>query len=61
MGGVVILALGSWPKQGLAKVQAKSEARECGKVWKNEPHTPKWAPTWGVGILMESQIFKKQL
>jgi len=25
------------------------------------PHTPKWAPTLGVGILMDSQIFKEQL
>ncbi len=24
-------------------------------------HTPKWTPTLGVNILMESQIFKKQL
>jgi hypothetical protein len=23
------------------------------------PHTPKWIPTLGVGILMESRIFKK--
>jgi predicted acyl esterase len=26
--GVATLALGSWPRQGLAKVRAKSEARE---------------------------------
>jgi hypothetical protein len=25
------------------------------------PHTPKWTPTWGVGVLMESRIFKEQL
>jgi hypothetical protein len=44
---VATLALGSWPKQGLAKVQAKSKAREShfmllgvwkyGRVWENEP------------------------
>jgi hypothetical protein len=30
---VVTLALGSWPRQGLARVQAKREAQECGRVW----------------------------
>jgi hypothetical protein len=24
------------------------------------PHTPKWAPTLGVGVSMDSQIFKEQ-
>jgi len=41
---VVTLALGSQPRQGLAKVQANCEGREshscfrkCGRVWENEP------------------------
>jgi hypothetical protein len=41
---VATLALGSQPRQGLAKVRAKSEpgshiscSRECMKVWGNEP------------------------
>jgi len=25
------------------------------------PHTPKWAPTLGVGVPMDFQIFKEQL
>jgi hypothetical protein len=25
------------------------------------PHTPKWAPIWGVEVLMDSQIFRKWL
>jgi hypothetical protein len=38
------LTLGSWPRQGLVKVRAKSEAWthvscswECGRMWWNEP------------------------
>jgi hypothetical protein len=30
---ITTLALGSRPRQGLARVQAKKEARECGRVW----------------------------
>jgi hypothetical protein len=65
---VATLALGLQPRQGLAKVRAKSElgshiscSRECKRVWGNEPHTPKWAPTLGVGVLMNSQIFRRRL
>jgi hypothetical protein len=69
---VAILTLGSRPKQGLAKVWAKSEAQESHfmllGVWKSvgecermNPHTPKWAPTLGVGVPMDSQIFREQL
>jgi hypothetical protein len=25
------------------------------------PHTPKWAPTLGVGVLVDFWIFRKQL
>jgi hypothetical protein len=62
---VATLALGSWPKQGLAKVQSRvspgitfhapRNARECEGM---NPHTPKWTPTLGIGIPMHSQIFK---
>jgi hypothetical protein len=45
---VITLALGSWPKQGLAKVRAKSEAHESlhasgslGKCEGMNPHAPK--------------------
>jgi len=30
-------------------------ARKCEGM---NPHTPKWAPNLGVGVLMDSQIFK---
>ncbi len=33
------------------------------RVWESEgmsPHTPKWTPTLGVRIPMDSQIFKKR-
>jgi hypothetical protein len=33
-------------------------ARECERM---NVHTPKWAPTWGVGVPMDSRIFKEQL
>ncbi len=66
--GVATLALGSWLRQGLAKVRVKSElgvtfhalenARECEGT---NPHTPKWTPILGVGVLMHSQIFKGKL
>ncbi len=55
---VATLALGLRPKQKLAKERAKSEAQDShimiSGVWGNEPHTPKWAPTLGVGVLMDS-------
>jgi len=48
---VVTLALGSWPRQGLARMWDKGSpkgtsytpgsAKECQKM---NPHTPKWAP-----------------
>jgi hypothetical protein len=34
---VATLALGSWPRQGFARLWAKREAREWRKVWGNEP------------------------
>jgi hypothetical protein len=34
---VATLALGLWPRQGLARVRAKREAWKCRRVWGNEP------------------------
>jgi len=34
---VATLALGSWPRQRLARVRAKRETWECRRVWGNEP------------------------
>jgi hypothetical protein len=64
--GVTTLALGSRPRQRLAKVQAKNEVaritfhviRSAGKCEGMSPHTPKWAPAWGVGVSMDFRIFK---
>jgi hypothetical protein len=63
---VTTLALASWPRQGLPKVQAKSEVtrvtfhapKSVGKCEGMNPHTPKWAPTWGVGVPMDFRVFK---
>jgi hypothetical protein len=44
-------------KQLGSHIQTPGSVRECeGK----NPHIPKWTPTLGFGILMESQIFRKQ-
>jgi hypothetical protein len=50
---VTTLTLGSWPRQGFARLRAKREAgshttysRECEKVWGNEPSHPKGVPLW---------------
>ncbi len=37
---------------------ALGSARECEGM---DPHTPKATPTWGVGVSVDSQIFKKRL
>ncbi len=39
----------------LGVIHAPRNARKCEGM---SPHTPKWAPTLGVGILMDFQIFK---
>jgi len=64
---VTTLTLGSRPKQGAWKGAGQEcnlgvtftfkNARECKGM---SPHTPKWAPTLGVGVSMDSQIFIKQ-
>jgi hypothetical protein len=65
---VTTLVLGSRPRQGFTKVQAKSEVGitfhvpgNVGECEGMNPHTPKWAPILGVGVLMDSQIFREQL
>jgi hypothetical protein len=68
---VATLTLGSWPKQGLANVHAKNKGGhiscswKCRRVWRNEPHTPKWTPKWtltlGIKIPMDSWLFKRWL
>ncbi len=39
--------------------------QECRKVWRNKPHIPKWTPKWipilGIGVLMDSKNFRRQL
>jgi hypothetical protein len=51
---VTTLVLGSQPKQRLAKVQTENETWESHFMLPRgyegmNPHTPKWAPTLGVG------------
>jgi hypothetical protein len=66
---VATLALGSRPKQRLARLRAKREAREshlmllgsAGKCEGMNLHTPKGVSTLRVGVLVDSQIFKEQL
>ncbi len=65
---VATLAFGLWPRQGFARLRAKREAQESyhmfpgvQRVWGMNPHTPKWTPIVGVGLPMDSQIFKAQL
>jgi hypothetical protein len=43
---VATLTLGSQPKQGLTKAQAKREAQECGKVWEWTLTLPSGLPFW---------------
>jgi hypothetical protein len=66
---VTTLALGSWPRQRLAKVWAKKGSlgitshvrRNVGKCKGMNTHTPKWAPILEVGVSVDSQIFKERL
>jgi hypothetical protein len=37
---------------------ALGSAKKCEGM---NPHIPKWAPTLGVGVLMDSQIFRERL
>jgi hypothetical protein len=63
---IVTLTLGLRPKQGLAKVRAKSEPEShifmlsgMQESERMNPHIPKWAPTLGVGVPMDSWIFRR--
>jgi hypothetical protein len=73
---VATLTLGSQPRQGLARLQTKKEAREShrmlpgvtshaprslGKCEGMNPHTYEGASTLGIGLPMDSRIFKKCL
>jgi hypothetical protein len=55
---VTTLTLGSWPRQTLAKVRAKRETWECGRVWKWTLTLLNEFPFLGVGVPMDFQIFK---
>ncbi len=64
---VVTLTLDLQPNQGLAKVWARvkpgshiSCSLEFKKVWVNEPPHSKVGVHLGVGVPMDSQIFKRQ-
>jgi hypothetical protein len=71
MKDVTTLALELRPRQGLVKVRAKSETWEphfmllggweYESVWELNLHTLKWTPILGVGVLMDSQIFRMWL
>jgi hypothetical protein len=56
---VATLALGSRLRQRLARLQAKREARSEGKCERMNPHTPKGASILGVGVPVDSQMFKE--
>jgi hypothetical protein len=71
MVNFITLALGSQPKQGkgLQRWGPRRKpgnhiscSHECRRMWGNSfPHTTKWAPTLGVGVLMDSRIFREWL
>jgi hypothetical protein len=64
---VATLALGSWPRPGVIRLQAKGKprvmphvlesARECEGI---DLHIPKGIPTLGVGVPMDFRIFRVQ-
>jgi hypothetical protein len=64
---VATLTLGSRPRQRFARLWNKKEAKnhttysqECERVWGNEPSHPQGVSTLGVGVLVDSRIFKKR-
>jgi len=68
ISNVTTLVLGSWPRQEFAKVWVKSEvknhiscSRKCRRAWGMNPHTTRWIPILGVGLPMDSWIFRRQL
>jgi len=63
---VATFALGLQLRQGFARMQDKREAHEthltprsARKCERMNLHTPKATPTWGVGVLMDFQIFRE--
>jgi len=58
---ITTLALGLQPRQGLARLQAKKKPGSEGKCERMNVHIPKGASTLGVGILVDSRIFKDRL
>jgi len=62
---VTTLALGSWPRQGFARLWAKREAgshttysRECEKVWGNELSHPKGVQLWELEFRWTSEFLE---
>ncbi len=56
-------ALGSWPRQGFARLRAKKKAgshttysQECERVWRNEPSHPQGVPLWQLESLWTSEF-----
>jgi hypothetical protein len=65
---VTTLALGSQPRQGLAKVWAKKElgshiscSRKCKRMWVNEPPHSQMSSHFGNGVSVDSWIFRRWL
>jgi len=58
---VATLALGSHQGKGLQGCEPREEARVWKKVWRNEPSHSQGNFTLGVGVPMNSQMFKKNL
>jgi hypothetical protein len=58
---VATLTLGSQPKQGLARVWVKREARECGRVWEWTLTLPSELPFWELESRWTPKFFKKWL
>jgi hypothetical protein len=58
---VVTLTLGSQSRQGFAKGRAKRKTRECGRLWEWTLTLPKWTPMLGIGVPVDSWIFRERL
>ncbi len=56
---VATLALGLRPRQVLARLWAKRKLGNVGECEGMNLHTPKRAPTLGVGVMVDSWIFRE--
>jgi len=56
---VATLALGLRPRQGLQGCGQERKHESESKCEGMNPHTPKGASTLGVGVPMDSQMFRK--